>query len=70
MLGTAVPEAAVHENRDTPPREHDVGASAQPLHHRAIDEEPHSFSMESTPQGELGTRVPLPLSLHPAAYVV
>lgn len=30
VLWAAVPEAAVYENRDTPPREHDVRLASQP----------------------------------------
>ncbi len=70
MLLAEVPEAAVDEDRDPRPREHEVGADATPAAHLPVDEEPTAAAMELSAQRELGCRVTAAEAGHVAAACV
>ena len=68
VFGTAMPEAAVHEDRDAKPWKGDVSRSPKsgdPI----VDPESKPIAVQSGSDCELGRRVALTLRLHPAQSV-
>lgn len=70
MLLAVVPEAAVDEDRDPRPREHEVGADTAPVAHLPVDEEPTAAAVQFSAQRELGCRVTAAEAGHVAAACV
>ncbi len=65
MLGAAVPEAAIHEDRHTGTREDDVGFPPQARDGSLMKLVPQALPVERLAEGQLWTGVPPALHLHP-----
>jgi hypothetical protein len=64
VLGTAVPEAAIYEDRNLMSREGDIGTSARDRQ-GIVNAEPQSSTMEKRPNSDLRGCISLSLRRHP-----
>lgn len=65
MLGTCMPEAAIDENRNAPPREQDVGPGAKSAAGTLVHAVAVASPVERTADCHLGRSVSLPCPTHP-----
>lgn len=68
MLRARMPEAAVDEDDEAPPGEHDVTPSSRHPRERVVDTEPQSLPVEQAAESDLRSCVPPPLSRHPRGH--
>lgn len=70
VLGAAVPETTVHENRHLGPREDDVGGSTNAGQRADGDAVPEAQRVDGSPEGELGLGIPAAVGLHALAGAI
>ena len=68
MLWTSVPEAAIDEDRDTLPREDDVGSSPMVGQDRPVHPIPQPEGVERLSKSDFRGRVSRALSLEPRPH--
>lgn len=64
MLGAAVPETAVQENRDLGASEHQIGGATQTRHRASRHAIPQAERVYRTPQGQFGPSISTSIGLH------
>lgn len=68
MLWAGMPEAAVDEDDEAHPGEHDVTPSSRHPRERVVDTEPQALPVEQPAESHLGSGVPPPLPRHPRGH--